>query len=216
MRTADYTIVVLISGNGSNLQAIIDAHLPVRIALVVSDVETAFGLARAKQAGIATATLNPRNYASREAFDLALMTLITAENPNLVVLAGFMRILSPAFVRHFAGKLINIHPSLLPAYKGLHTHQRVLAANELQHGATVHAVTEALDEGPIIAQVQFPVHANDTVISLKQRVQTIEHQLYPAVIRGFAEQKLQCREDGVYFLGEKVSVTGVMMNRLVG
>lgn len=179
-------LVILISGNGSNLQAIIDAvesgQIKAEISLVISNKTKAYGLERAQQAGIATAILSSKAYDSRETYDAELIKIIDQHQPNLVILAGFMRILSKDFVEHYAGKLLNIHPSLLPNYKGLHTHARVLEAGDQIHGATVHYVTNELDGGPIIKQTQCPVLADDTEESLQARVHELEHQLYPEVI----------------------------------
>lgn len=188
-------IVVLISGSGSNLQAIIDAaasgELPGRIAAVISNRPEAFGLERARRAGIAAETLDHRRYPDRETFDQALMALIDRHAPDLVVLAGFMRILTPAFVRHYAGRMLNIHPSLLPRYKGLHTHARALAAGDSEHGVSVHFVTSELDGGPLIAQSVVPVAPGDTVASLSARVHSQEHMLYPMVIEWLTSGRLQ-------------------------
>lgn len=195
------------------MQAIIDAiaknQLSATIVVVLSDRETAFGLERAQKAGIATCVLNPKDYFSREAYDEALQAILDHYAPNLIVLAGFMRILGKGFVRHFQGRLINIHPALLPAYKGLHTHQRVLDAKEREHGATVHLVTEALDGGPIIAQAKLIIESDDTAESLKKRVQVLEHVLYPKVIRWFAEGKLTCSPEGIFFEGRKIPANGI-------
>lgn len=211
-----YSIAVLISGNGTNLQAIIDAiachQLPAKISLVLSDRETAFGLTRAKQAGITTIVSKPQDYSSKEEFDTALKTILDDYHPDLIVLAGFMRILGKPFVQHFKGRIINIHPALLPAYKGLHTHQKVLAAKEKIHGTTIHFVTASLDDGPIIAQAKLAIQSEDTAESLKNRVQKLEHIAYPEVIRWFAEKKLQWLADGVYFEGRKIPTTGLLIN----
>jgi len=186
-------IVVLISGHGSNLQALIDAQQRNelgggQIVAVISNRAEAYGLKRAQQANIPAEHLSHRDFTEREAFDAALMTRIDAYAPDLVVLAGFMRILTPAFVRHFAGKMVNIHPSLLPKYPGLHTHARALEAGDSEHGATVHFVTENVDEGPIILQSRVPVLADDTADTLQQRVHEIEHQLYPRAVRMLCER----------------------------
>ena len=166
-------LVVLISGGGTNLQAIIDAavaDLPVDIRAVISNEADAFGLERARGAGIETRVLDHRAFPDREAYDAALAELIDEYEPGLVVLAGFMRILTPAFVRHYHGRMFNIHPSLLPRYRGLDTHARVLAAGDREHGATVHFVTEELDGGPLIIQARVPVLANDDPQTLARRV----------------------------------------------
>lgn len=190
-----FKIAVLISGNGSNLQAIIDAieskNLQAEIAVVVSDQPTAFGLQRAQRHAIGTEVLSAKSFKNREEYDVALQKLLDNYKPDLIVLAGFMRILSPGFVQHYQGKLINIHPSLLPKHRGLHTHEKVLAAGETEHGVTIHFVTEELDGGPIIVQESIPVSSNETVESLKERIHAIEHHLYPKVIQDFVENKIK-------------------------
>ncbi|WP_455223528.1 phosphoribosylglycinamide formyltransferase [Kaarinaea lacus] len=194
-------IVALISGNGSNLQAIIDAiqrGLPADIRAVISNRADAYGLMRAKKAGIPTEILTADNNISREDYDRKLQQLIDQYQPQLVVLAGFMRILSDDFVHHYLGKLINIHPSLLPKYRGLNTHQRVIDDNETLHGATVHFVTPELDGGPAIVQVKVPVMENDTAETLAKRVLQQEHYIYPMAIRWFAESRLKYQNHQVY------------------
>jgi phosphoribosylglycinamide formyltransferase 1 len=180
-------IAVLISGSGSNLQALIDdaalAEAPYAIALVLSNKADAYGLVRAEKAGLATAVISHRNYNSREAFDAAMNTEIEKANPDLVCLAGFMRILTPVFINRWQGKLINIHPSLLPKFKGLHTHQRALEAGEKEHGCTIHWVVPDLDSGEIIAQARVQVVSVDTEETLAARVLAEEHKLYPAIVR---------------------------------
>ncbi|OOZ34764.1 phosphoribosylglycinamide formyltransferase [Solemya velesiana gill symbiont] len=187
-------LVVLISGSGSNLQAIIDgaaADLPVEIRAVISNRTDAYGLERARKAGIATKVLDHKDYADREGYDQALGDLIETYEPGLVILAGFMRILSAEFVSRFHGRMFNIHPSLLPKYRGLHTHKRALDANDELHGASVHFVTEELDGGPLVLQVNVPVEEDDTEESLAARVLTQEHIIYPTAIRWFAEGRLK-------------------------
>jgi phosphoribosylglycinamide formyltransferase-1 len=192
---------VLISGGGTNLQAIIDAieaaHIRARIGVVISNRPDAGGLARAAAAGIATEVLDHRDYATREAYDQVLGDRLEAQRPDLVVLAGFMRILGAAFVARFPGRLINIHPSLLPAYRGLHTHERVLAAGEREHGCSVHYVIPALDAGPVIAQAVVPVHPGDTAEQLAARVQAMEHHLYPRVVGWIAEGRVRFEQGAV-------------------
>lgn len=187
-------LVVLISGNGSNLQAILDAcaegSLPAEVALVISNRPDAGGIARARQAGVAVEVLDHKTWPDRESFDLALAERIEQVQPDLVVLAGFMRILSPGFVRRFSGRLLNIHPSLLPLYPGLNTHQRALDAGALRHGASVHFVTEELDGGPVLVQAWVPVLPADDAAALATRVLEREHVIYPAVIRAFADRRL--------------------------
>lgn len=180
-------IAVLISGNGSNLQALIDAaespDYPAEICVVISNVETAYGLTRAQNAGIPTVVIPHGNFERREAFDQMIDASLKTHGIELVVMAGFMRILSEWFVGEWAGKLINIHPSLLPKYKGLHTHARALEAGDVEHGATVHWVTPELDSGEIILQRAIPILADDTPQSLKERVHALEHQLYPEALK---------------------------------
>ena len=182
-------VVVLISGSGSNLQALIDsiAHdgNPARIAAVVCNRADAYGLERARQAGIATELLDHKQFDGREAFDAALIQAIDAHQPELVVLAGFMRILTPGFVARYEGRLVNIHPSLLPAFPGLHTHRRAIEAGCRVAGATVHLVTAELDHGPILAQAVVPVLAGDAPEALAARVLSQEHRLYPEAIEGW-------------------------------
>lgn len=198
--------VILISGNGSNLQAILDAvqyeHLPITIRAVISNNATAHGLQRAQQAGIPTHVIPHQDYASREVFDQVLQKTIDQYQPEMVILAGFMRILTEDFVSHFEGRLLNIHPSLLPKYQGLNTHQRVLDAGEMEHGATVHFVTHELDGGPAILQVHVPVTPGESAQQLAQRVLTYEHKIYPQVIRWFAEGRLSLQSNKVVFDGK--------------
>lgn len=184
-------IVILISGRGSNMQAIVEAQLPgARIAAVIANRPDAAGLAWAAERGIATAALDHKAFASREDFDAALAAQIDAFAPDLVVLAGFMRILTPGFTQHYAGRMFNIHPSLLPAFPGLHTHQRALDAGCRLAGATVHFVTAELDHGPIVAQGAVAVADDDSADSLAAKVLQVEHQLYPQAVRWFVEGRL--------------------------
>lgn len=189
------SIVILISGRGSNMESLLQAvaaqALPVRVAAVLANRADAGGLATAAAAGIATRVVKHQGFADREAFDAALAEAIDAFAPDLVVLAGFMRILSDAFVRHYAGRLINIHPSLLPSFPGLHTHQRALDEGVRVHGCTVHFVTPALDHGPIIVQAAVPVLDGDDAASLAARVLAQEHRVYPLAVRWFAEGRLR-------------------------
>jgi phosphoribosylglycinamide formyltransferase-1 len=187
------TIVVLVSGRGSNLQAIIDRtreDLPVRIAAVISDEPEAFALERARRAGIPTHVVDRRIFPTRRAFESTLQATIDAHQPALVVLAGFMRILTRDFVAHYEGKMINIHPSLLPDFPGLDTHARALAAGHRQHGASVHFVTEEVDGGPIIIQAVVPVLPQDTAATLAERVLEQEHRILPQAIHWFVEGQL--------------------------
>lgn len=186
-------IVVLISGSGSNLQSIIDASqqdLPVEIRAVISNKADAYGLTRARHAGIPTAVLDHKAYPDRESYDAALRDLIDDYAPKLVVLAGFMRILSDDFVRHYEGRMMNIHPSLLPKYRGLNTHARAIEAGDREAGCTVHFVTPELDAGPAILQARVPIEEDDTAESLATRVLEQEHRIYPEAIRKFAEGEL--------------------------
>jgi phosphoribosylglycinamide formyltransferase-1 len=191
-------VVVLISGSGSNLRALIDAQAesPYRIVAVVSNVADAFGLERARRAGIPAEVLSHRAYADRAAYDQALGDLIDRYEPGLVVLAGFMRILTPGFVARYAGRMMNIHPSLLPKYRGLHTHQRALDAGDTEHGASVHFVTDELDGGPLIIQARMPVPAGADAEILDARVLTREHSIYPQAVRWFAQGRLWLGEEG--------------------
>lgn len=185
-------VVVLLSGSGSNLQALIDtqASSSFEIVAVISNKQDAFGLQRAAKHGIATETLSHRDFASRESFDAQLAELVDSFKPDLVVLAGFMRILTAPFVALFAGRLVNIHPSLLPEFPGMNTHQRALDAGVSEHGVSVHFVTEELDGGPVIARRKVSVKADDTAESLAAKVLTEEHKLYPEVVEWFARGEL--------------------------
>jgi len=182
------SVVVLISGRGSNMQALLDAGIPV--SAVISNEADAAGLAVAARRGVATGVVEHRRFATREAFDAALAAEIDRHAPRLVALAGFMRVLTPGFVARYAGRLVNIHPSLLPEFPGLDTHARALAAGVKRHGCTVHFVTAQLDHGPIIAQASVPVLPGDTPDTLAARVLQQEHQLYPRAIRWFLAGEL--------------------------
>ncbi len=189
--TAMKNIVILISGRGSNMQAIVTAaktqKWPARIAAVISNRPDAEGLAFAAAEGIPTSVVISKGATSRNEFDTALREKIEQFSPDILVLAGFMRILSAEFVQHYAGRMVNIHPSLLPKYTGLHTHRQVLQAGDKEHGATVHIVTAELDHGPILGQVRVPVLPDDTEMTLADRVLVQEHILYPRVIREMIE-----------------------------
>ncbi len=193
------SIVILISGRGSNMVALIDAAasgtLPVRVAAVLANRPDAKGLEVAAAAGVVTRVVDHRLYADRESFDAAMAEAIDAYSPDLVVLAGFMRILSDGFVAHYEGRLINIHPSLLPSFPGLHTHQRALDDGVRVHGCTVHFVTPTLDHGPIVVQAAVPVLDGDDATVLAARVLEQEHRIYPLAVRWFAEGRLRL-EDG--------------------
>ncbi|TVT72354.1 MAG: phosphoribosylglycinamide formyltransferase [Pseudomonas sp.] len=197
--TASCNVVVLISGSGSNLQALIDSQAednPARIRAVISNRADAFGLTRAQDADIPTAVLDHKAFDGRESFDAALMVVIDEHAPDLVILAGFMRILTPGFVRHYQGRLLNIHPSLLPKYKGLDTHRRALEAGDSEHGCSVHFVTEELDGGPVAIQAALAVEPGENIEQLTQRVHSAEHQIYPLAMRWFAEGRLRLAEQG--------------------
>lgn len=203
------SIVVLISGSGSNLQAIMDRiakdKLDAKIELVLSNRADAYGLTRAADAGIETRVIDHKQFDSREQFDQAMIKEIDPCQPDLIVLAGFMRILSTAFVTHYTGRMINIHPALLPAYKGLHTHQRALEDGVSHHGASVHYVTAELDSGAVILQGRVPVLADDTEEALQQRVHKIEHVIYPEVVTWFAQKRLMYQNNQALLDGEVLS-----------
>ncbi|WP_313056201.1 phosphoribosylglycinamide formyltransferase [Pseudomonas lopnurensis] len=204
-------VVVLISGSGSNLQALIDSQdedNPARIRAVISNRADAYGLQRAQAAGIPTRVLPHRDFADREAFDTALMQAIDAHQPDLVVLAGFMRILTPGFVRHYRGRLLNIHPSLLPRHKGLDTHRRALEAGDSEHGCSVHFVTEELDGGPVAIQATLAIEPGETLDDLAQRVHVAEHRIYPLAMRWFAEGRLHLAEQGAMLDGATLPASG--------
>lgn len=192
-------IVILISGRGSNMEAVVRAaqaeQWPARIAAVISNKADAKGLEFAAQHGIPTAVVSNKDYPSREAFDAALQEVIDGFSPDLVVLAGFMRILTPGFVSHYENRMLNIHPSLLPLFPGLHTHEQALASGAATHGATVHFVTAQLDHGPLVDQVSVPVLPGDTADVLAARVLEQEWVMYPRAIRWFVEGRLSV-EDG--------------------
>jgi phosphoribosylglycinamide formyltransferase-1 len=191
------SLVILISGRGSNMQALINAQLPCRIAAVISNKPDAPGLAVAKMHGLETLALDQRSYTGREEFDAALAQVIDAHNPDLVVLAGFMRILGEDFVKRYQGKLINVHPSLLPSFPGLHTHKQALKEGVKIHGCTVHFVTAQLDRGPIIIQAAVQIMPDDTEETLAARVLEQEHRIYPEAVRWFIEDRLQLSNNGV-------------------
>jgi phosphoribosylglycinamide formyltransferase-1 len=196
---------VLVSGSGTNLQAFIDrvgrGALDLELSVVFSNNPDAFGLERARNAGIPTACIEHGNFADRDSFDRAVAAKLDEWQPDLLVLAGFMRILSAAFVTHYAGKILNIHPALLPAYPGLNTHQRVLDAGDTWHGSTVHFVTEELDGGPRILQGRLPVDAGETAEQLATRVQTVEHQIYPEAAGWVGEGRVEFRDGKTWIDG---------------
>lgn len=195
-------IAVMVSGNGSNLQALIDHiesdSLDVQIVAVISDKANAYAIKRAEEAGLPTFVVTASRGEPREAYDQRIANILIELNVDLVVLAGFMRILSPHFVQGFQGKIINIHPSLLPKYRGLDTHQRALDAGDKEHGVSIHFVSEELDGGPIIAQTKIPIKKSDSAESLKKRIQKQEHRLYPQVVSWFALKRLHLKGDRVY------------------
>lgn len=210
MMSQPFQIVVLFSGNGSNLQALINEQMNFGycIAGVISNRADAYGLTRASEANINNYVVPHQKYANRDMFDDALIKTIDHLQADLVVMAGFMRILTAKFTCHYEGKLINIHPSLLPAWKGLDTYRRVLASGEKRHGTTVHFVTEELDSGGIIAQASTQITDSDDEFSLKKRVQQMEHRLFPMTVKWFAEKRLK-QENGVIWLdGKKLPLSG--------
>ena len=206
------SIVVLISGNGTNLQAIIDAcqsHIKTgRVTAVFSNKADAYGLERAKNAGAASIFIDPKAYDTRDAFDRALMTEIDQYQPDVIVLAGYMRILSSEFVRHYMGRMINIHPSLLPKYPGLNTYQRAILAGDEVHGTSVHFVTEQLDGGPVILQASVPITDDDTIESLTRKVQKEEHRIYPLVTQWLVEGRVTMQDGQALFDGEALGIHG--------
>ena len=205
------SVVVLISGNGSNLQALIDAsvHANFKIAAVISNNPDAYGLERARRDDIPALTVNHRDFENRAQFDQALMDQIDPFHPDLLVLAGFMRILGPRFVQHYQGRILNIHPSLLPRYPGTNTHQRVLDAGDQEHGVSVHFVTEDLDGGPLVAHARVEVRTDDTATSLAQRVHTREHIIYPHVVSWFAAGRLTMRDNKAWLDDEPLPPAGL-------
>jgi phosphoribosylglycinamide formyltransferase 1 len=204
-------IVILISGRGSNMEAVVRAAQsegwPARIAAVISNRADAKGLAFAQAQGIPTAVVPSKEFASRADFDSALQREIDRFAPDLVVLAGFMRILTPPFVEHYAGRMLNIHPSLLPHFPGLDTHRAALEAGMREHGATVHFVTAELDHGPIVAQARVDVLPGDTEDTLSARVLVEEHKLYPYAVRLFIEDRLRIEQGGVRVLDQQLAGT---------
>jgi len=203
MTAKPLSIVVLISGSGSNMQAIIDSlpkhHINAKIKAVISNKADAYGLDRAKLANIPAISIDHSLYDSRLSFDHAMIETIDSFEPDLVILAGFMRILSDEFVNHYTARLINIHPSLLPNFKGLHTHQRALDAGHHQHGASVHFVSNELDGGPVIAQAAVTISDDDDAESLRLKVLEQEHIIYPLVIKWLAQRRITLQSRTVYF-----------------
>lgn len=206
------SIVVLISGSGSNLQAILDAcktgFIAGRVSAVISNKAGVYGLERAAAAGVKTLVLDHKAYADRTSYDKALMAAIDAEQADLVVLAGFMRILTPEFASHYQGRLLNIHPSLLPKYQGLNTHQRAIDAGDTEHGCSVHFVTAELDGGPVVLQAKVPVFSDDDAAAVAERVHEQEHRIYPLVVRWFCQDRLQHLADKALLDGQILSAHG--------
>lgn len=196
MRMSTKRIVVLISGRGSNMEALLKARLPATVAAVISNNPDAQGLAVAADHGVPVATVDHRGYAARGDFDLALAAEIEKHAPHVVALAGFMRVLTPGFIGRFEGRLLNIHPSLLPAFPGLHTHRRALEAGVRIHGCTVHYVTPVLDSGPILLQAAVPVSVSDTEATLAARVLAEEHRIYPEAMRWVCEGRARVMAGG--------------------
>lgn len=211
-----HRIVVLISGSGTNLQALIDAvsagSVTADIAAVISNRPGVGGLSRAEQASIATEVLDHKQFTDRATFDAALAERIDSYKPDLVVLAGFMRILTPEFTGRYAGRMLNIHPSLLPAYQGLATHQRALDAGETVHGVTVHFVTAELDGGPSVIQARVPILASDNAESLAKRVQQQEHIVYPLAVKWFTESRLRLTDGQVWLDNEPLPSSGHLID----
>jgi phosphoribosylglycinamide formyltransferase 1 len=203
-------IAILISGRGTNMRAIAEraaaGSLPVEVRVVISDQPAAEGLRTAAAMNIATRVLAPRDFADRASYDQALVRLLAEYEPKLVVLAGFMRILTPQFIAAFAGRILNVHPSLLPDYRGLHTHRRVLEAGEALHGVSVHFVTEQLDGGPVIVQAEVPILPGDTETTLSARVQRAEHRIYPQAIDWFARGRLLLKDGRAWLDGKPLDM----------
>tara|TARA_R110002167_G_scaffold55676_22_gene158032 strand:- start:1112 stop:1768 length:657 start_codon:yes stop_codon:yes gene_type:complete len=210
------SIVVLVSGNGSNLQAIIDAceqgKIPAKITAVISNKAQAYGLQRAKTAGIPAVVVDHTAYLTREAYDQQLLAQISKFAPDLIVLAGFMRILSHEFVENFQGQMLNIHPSLLPKYKGLHTHQRAIDAGDQEHGASVHFVTADLDDGPVVLQSKVPIFENQDAEELAERVIVQERQMYPLVVKWFCQDRLIMLNNKAFLDGIELEEQGYAAN----
>lgn len=210
--TKQASIVVLISGHGSNLQAILDScqqgDINGKITAVVSNRSDAYGLQRAKDAGIDAIAIEHNDFSDRTQFDQQLMTEIDQYQPDLLILAGYMRILSTEFVQHYAGKMLNIHPSLLPKYQGLNTHQRAIDNGDSEHGASVHFVTDELDGGPVILQAKVPVFPDDTAEDVALRVNSQELTIYPLVTQWFCAGRLQMVDGAAVLDGEPLPVSG--------
>lgn len=207
-----FPVIILISGNGSNLQALIDdakIHKKYQIKAVISNNPEALGLYRARRENIKTYVIDHREFKQRSDFDRALLKAIQENNPELVVLAGFMRKLGPELVNHFAGKMINVHPSLLPKFPGLNTHQKAIAAKETEHGCSIHLVTNELDAGPILAQTRTAILNNAT--ELQTEVQKLEHKLLAWVVNWFAEHRVRTKEGIIYLNGQALPAQGFQL-----
>ena len=206
MSSKSCNTAILISGSGTNLQSFIDdvasGELELSLSIVFTNRANAYGLTRARDAGIATACIEHRDYADRQSFDRAVAQMLDKAEPELLLLAGYMRILSPWFVNHYAGRILNIHPALLPAFPGLDTHQRVLDSGDTWHGSTVHFVTDDLDAGPRILQGRLTVDTDESADELATRVQAIEHQIYPQATNWFANGRLAYHDDAAWLDGE--------------
>ena len=206
---------MLISGGGTNLQAIIDAQasgeLPITLCAVISNKDHVGGLTRAQKHNIPSIVLDHKQFDSREAFDTRLQEIIDSQAPDIIVLAGFMRILTPEFTRHYEGRMINIHPSLLPKYQGLNTHQRAIDAGDKEHGATVHFVTAELDGGPAIIQAKVPILVDDDADSLAFRVLQKEHTIFPLAVKWLAEKRVTMENNAAVLDGRKLSPCGFLL-----
>jgi len=216
MQADSKRLVILISGSGSNLQAFIDqcasGQLRAHIAAVISNKPGVYGLERAAKAGIHTQVIEHKDYADRESFDAALADLVDSYQPDAVILAGFMRILTPVFVDRFLGRLLNIHPSLLPKYPGLHTHQRAIDAKDSHGGVSVHFVTAELDGGPVILQAEQAIDAHDTAESLAAKVLSKEHIIYPMATDWLLTGRLVLHEDGAYLDAKPLPENGILLD----
>lgn len=216
--SASKRLVILVSGGGSNLQSLIDGCLNgdinATVSAVISNNPDAGGLERAAKASIPNVAIDHRAFESREAFDLALSELIDSFSPDLVILAGFMRILTPRFVDHFLGRMMNIHPSLLPAYPGLHTHRRAIEAGDKKAGATVHFVTPELDGGPSIVQAQVAIESSDDEATLASKVLAFEHKIYPEAVKWFCDDRLIMDNDGVKLDNQPICEHGIIYNSI--
>ncbi len=208
-------IVILISGTGSNMVTIANqvqsGEIPGLVAAVISNRPEAAGIQHAQDRNLPTEILDHKNFATREDFDTALIPLIDQYQPDIVVLAGFMRILSADFVRHYQGRMLNIHPSLLPKYQGLNTHQRAIEAGDTEHGVSVHFVTEELDGGPVVIQAIVPIDSNDDAQSLQRKVQTQEHVIYPVAVKWFVEGRLKMTQSNATLDDQALPISGIQL-----